>query len=119
VISAVLDTNTIVSATIVPQGMPAQILQAGCSQLFRWVTSSVIIDEVSRTLHRPRIRRRYKISSADADRVRDLLERETIVSSISRQVQGVATHPEDDLIRPPRSRPGWTTWSPAISSSNG
>jgi putative PIN family toxin of toxin-antitoxin system len=98
VISAVLDTNTIVSATIVPQGMPGQILQAGRSQRFRWVTSLVIIEEVSRALHRPRIQRKYQISTADVNRVRELLERETIVSPIGTQVQGVATHPEDDLI---------------------
>jgi putative PIN family toxin of toxin-antitoxin system len=58
----------------------------------------VIIDEVTRTLHRPRIQRKYQISSADVTRVRELLEQETIVSPISTQVQGVATHPEDDLI---------------------
>jgi putative PIN family toxin of toxin-antitoxin system len=98
VISAVLDTNTIISATIVPHGIPNQILQAGRVQHFRWVTSAVIIDEVTRTLHRPRIQRKYQISSADVTRVRELLEQETIVSPISTQVQGVATHPEDDLI---------------------
>jgi len=98
VISAVLDTNTIVSATIVPHGLPAQLLQTGRSQRFRWITSMVIIDEVTRTLHRPRIQRKYPVSSADVDRMRELLERETFVSRISAQVQGVATHPEDDLI---------------------
>jgi uncharacterized protein len=98
VISAVLDTNTIVSAAIVPQGIPSQILQAGRSQQFLWITSTVIIDEVIRTLHRPRIQRKYQVSAADVDRMRELLERETIVSLLSVQVQGVATHPEDDQI---------------------
>jgi uncharacterized protein len=98
VISAVLDTNTIVSGTIVPQGMPGQILQAARSQHFRWVTSAAIIDEVTRTLYRPRIQRKYQISSGAVNRVRELLERETVVSPISTPVQGVATHPEDDLI---------------------
>lgn len=97
-ISAVLDTNTIVSAAIVPQGIPSQILQAGRSQQFLWITSTVIIDEVTRTLHRPRIQRKYQVSAADVDRTRELLERETLVSPISVQVQGVATHPEDDQI---------------------
>src|SRR5947199_10734 len=59
---------------------------------------AVIIDEVTRTLRRPRIQRKYQIRGADVDRVRELLERETVISPISTQVQGVATHPEDDLI---------------------
>ncbi len=97
-ISAVLDTNTIVSGVLVPHGMPSQILQAGRARRFRWITSTVIIDETTRTLRRPRIQRKYQISAADVDVVRELLEQETLVASISTRVQAVATHPEDDLI---------------------
>src|SRR3954466_11016146 len=58
----------------------------------------MIIDEVTRTLHRPRIQRKYQIRTADADWVCELLERETFVCSISTQMQGVASHPEDGLL---------------------
>jgi len=98
VIVAVLDTNTIVSETIAPQGIPSQILQAGRAHQFRWITSIVIIDEVTRALSRPRLQRKYRVGPADVDRVRELLEQHPIVSPITVQVQGIATHPEDDLI---------------------
>ncbi|HLH22654.1 MAG TPA: putative toxin-antitoxin system toxin component, PIN family [Chloroflexota bacterium] len=97
-IVAVLDTNTIVSETIAPQGIPSQILQAGRAHQFRWITSIVIIDEVTRALSRPRLQRKYRVGPADVDRVRELLEQHPIVSPITVQVQGIATHPEDDLI---------------------
>lgn len=97
-ITAVLDTNTIVSGTIVPQGIPSQLLHAGHAQQFRWVTSAVIIEEVTRALCRPRIRRKYQIMAEDVNRMRAMLEGDTLVTAISTLVQGVATHPEDDLI---------------------
>jgi putative PIN family toxin of toxin-antitoxin system len=96
--TAVLDTNTIVSATIVPHGIPGQILAAAVSQRFVHITSAVIIAEVITTLSRGRIRQSYGISPEDIERVTLFLEHETVRTSIRHEVHGVATHPEDDLI---------------------
>jgi len=98
VIVAVLDTNTIVSAILEPRGIPNRILQAARVRHFTLVASLVIIDEVFTTLSRNRIKRKYRISEADTQHLRDLLEHETASIGITHEVQGVATHPEDDLV---------------------
>jgi len=43
---AVLDTNTIVSGTIEPRGIPHQLLEAIRSQGFTLVTSAATVTEV-------------------------------------------------------------------------
>jgi putative PIN family toxin of toxin-antitoxin system len=98
VIRAVLDTNIIVSGMIVPQGVPFRLIEAARSQHFALVTSTVLVTEVLRTLARDRIRRKYHIGQDDLIRLRELLERETVMTILTDQVSGVATHPEDDLI---------------------
>ena len=97
-IRAVLDTNTVVSATIVPAGIPARILAAGRSGQFEIVSSSAILTETLRALQRDRIRRKYQITAAQIEGIRILLEQEASLTPITRQVQGIATHPEDDQI---------------------
>lgn len=96
--TAVLDTNVIVSATISPSGVPGQILAAAACQRFVHITSSVIIAEAVAVLHRDRIRHTFQISPEHIERVALFLEHETARIGITREVQGVATHPEDDLI---------------------
>jgi len=50
------------------------------------------------TLNRDRIRRKYHITPTDLERLHELLERDTACTTISHEVRGVATHPENDLI---------------------
>ena len=97
-IAAVLDTNTIVSGTLAPRGIPHRILEAARTGQFTLITSAVIIAEVFTTLDRDRIKRKYHIRGADTERLRDLLEHETSVTPLVAEVHDVATHPEDDLI---------------------
>jgi uncharacterized protein len=98
VIVAVLDTNTIVSATLESRGISNHIVQAARSAEFLWASSSPIVAEVVTTLQRRRIREKYHLTDADIERVRDLLQHETLAIPITTRVQGAATHPEDDLI---------------------
>jgi putative PIN family toxin of toxin-antitoxin system len=98
VISAVFDTNIIVSGTIVAGGIPDQLLQAARAGRFTLVTSHVIVAEVVRALSRDRVRRKYRIAGDDIERVRQLLEQELASTPITVRVVGVATHPDDDLI---------------------
>ena len=95
---AVLDANTVVSANLVEQGISAQLMRAARERRFRLVTSDAIITEVVRTLGKDRIQRKYRLTAADVERVRLLLEREAIKTPITAEVHGVATHPEDDWI---------------------
>lgn len=68
-ISAVLDTNAIVSATLVRDGPSGRIWRAAQDQAFILFTSDWIVDEVVRALTRDRIRRKYAIRARDVDRV--------------------------------------------------
>jgi putative PIN family toxin of toxin-antitoxin system len=98
VVAAVPDTNTIVSGMLAPLGIPHRLLEAAWAGQFRFLTSPVILTEVFTTLNRSRITRKYRLSPADLQRLRDLLELETVSIPISTEVRGVATHSEDDLI---------------------
>ena len=72
-IAAVLDANIIVSATVSNVGIPFQVLQAARTGQYRWITGTPIITEVMRALQRPRVRRRYAITSDDLQVVSELL----------------------------------------------
>jgi putative PIN family toxin of toxin-antitoxin system len=97
-IRAVPDTNTIVAEVLEPRGGSARLLRAARLGQFALLTSTVIVDEVVRTLNADRIRRRYLIGPHDVLAILRFLERDTAVTALTQPVQGVATHPEDDLI---------------------
>ncbi|MBI2861314.1 MAG: putative toxin-antitoxin system toxin component, PIN family [Chloroflexi bacterium] len=96
--TAALDANTIVSATIVPVGISAQILDAAAARHFTLITSGAIVTEVTRVLGYPRIQRKYHISPAGIERVRSFLQRRAVLTPITVEIHGVATHSEDDLV---------------------
>ena len=97
-IRAVLDTNTIVSAILVPGRASGQVLDAVRAGHFVLIVSSAIVDEVTRTLNRDRIRQRYRLTAHEVSATRRLLENSAELTELTFTVQGVATHPEDDLI---------------------
>lgn len=95
---AVLDANTIVSAVLAPLGNPARLLAAARAGRFTLIASEPIVAEVRRVLGYDRIRRKYQITPAEIARLRELLEGEGVLGSLTHDVRGVATHPEDDLV---------------------
>jgi putative PIN family toxin of toxin-antitoxin system len=97
-IRAVLDANTIVSATISDLGPSGQIWQAAHERRFVLITSSWIISEVVRALNRDRIASKYQIRPDQVAQVRAYLEHQAMLVSITHEVLGVATHPEDDFV---------------------
>ncbi len=44
------------------------------------------------------VRRRYRLSQADIELVRQFLQNDALLTPLTVEVHGVATHPEDDLI---------------------
>jgi putative PIN family toxin of toxin-antitoxin system len=98
VIRAVLDTNVLVSAILLPAGIPARILLAAFAAVFSCFASEVIVSEVLVTLGRDRVRRKYRLDPARISQVRTFLESRPVLVPITATVQGVASHPEDDLI---------------------
>ena len=97
-IRAVLDTNTLVSAILVPGGLPARILLAAYANVFLCFSSAVIISEVIRTLGRERIRRKYRLDPGIISRIEAFLSSDPVRVPLTASVRGVASHPEDDLI---------------------
>lgn len=97
-IGAVLDANILVSGILAPAGIPARILLAAFAGVFSCFASEVIVREVLMSLGRDRVRRRYRVDPAWISQIQQFLESDGILVPITVTVQGVASHPEDDLI---------------------
>lgn len=97
-IRAVLDANIIISALLIQSGISARVVAAAYAVVFRCFASDAIVHEVLRTVTSVRIQRKYPIGAAEIDRVHRFLESDAVLVPITATVQGVATHPEDDLI---------------------
>lgn len=96
-ITAVLDTNVIVSGIVAfhKPTPPAQILKAWRAGKFQLIVSSHVLDELKSTLEKPYFAQR--ITPQQVARTITLFKEEAIVTPITTTLQGVATHPEDDL----------------------
>jgi uncharacterized protein len=71
-VRAVLDANVLVSALISRRGAPARLVELWLAGDFELVVCKTLLDEVERTLARPKLSRR--VASEDAGRFVDLLE---------------------------------------------
>jgi len=96
VITAVLDTNILASGTVTTSTPPGQILNAWRDGQFALVVSNYIIGELKSTLQKPYFQNHLNINSITA--FLDLLQNEATLTSVIVQIQGVATHPEDDIV---------------------
>ncbi len=94
-IAAVLDTNILASGTISASTPPGQILNAWRDGQFELVTSQHILNEIERTLQKPYFQ--SHVTKGDVTSFMDLLKNETTITLITVDIQGVTTHPEDDL----------------------
>jgi putative PIN family toxin of toxin-antitoxin system len=75
----VLDTNVIVSGVISEHGAPRQIIRAWQDQQFTLLTSALIIAEVTRVLHYPRLQEKYRLAEEDIVLLRDTLLSDALV----------------------------------------
>jgi uncharacterized protein len=92
----VLDANTLASGAITTIGTLAAILDAWRGGDFSVILSEPILVECERTLQKPYFKRR--LTASESSRFMQLLRKRAILSPITVSEQGVATHPEDDLI---------------------
>lgn len=97
-IRAVIDSNVLVSGIVRRdrRAAPVQVLDAWRAGEFELAISEIILEEVSRTLRKPYFRAR--LSDDQIERALLLLRRRARTVSLEVEVQGIATHPEDDLI---------------------
>ena len=95
-IVAVLDTNVLVSGFPGRVGAPATLIEAWRQGAYRVIVSEQILEELTETWQDPYWRARF--SPSESAEAIALLGRAAIVTSLTVEVSGVATHPEDDLI---------------------
>lgn len=98
-IAAVLDSNVLASGLVGfrnPASTPGGLLRAWRQGAFQLVASEPILAEVGRTLQDPSFRRR--LSPRQISAAQKLLRGRAILTPLTAEVRGVATHPADDLI---------------------
>jgi putative PIN family toxin of toxin-antitoxin system len=79
-----------------PAAAPSELVDRWEAGDFELAISSHIIIEVMRTFEDPYFQRR--MTSAQLARVRILLQHQAKQTTVSAEIQGIATHPEDDLV---------------------
>ena len=71
--NVLLDANVWISAFLNPYGPPAQLRTAWLKDRFAAVTSPLLLDEIRDTLRKPRLVRKYILSSGEIERFLELL----------------------------------------------
>ena len=95
-ITAVLDTNVLASGFVRANSTPGVLLALWSTSAYDLLISNVILKELNATFQQPYFRRYLSQELINANLL--LLREEATVVPITVQVQGKATHPEDDLI---------------------
>lgn len=97
-IPAVLDANVLASGFVRANSAapPVQLIDAWSRGAFTLIVSELLLDETERTLEKPYFAQR--LTRAQRAKVITLLRREAVVTPLTIDITGVATHPEDDLV---------------------
>lgn len=93
----VVDTNVWVSALLNQAGSPAKVLAALAARRFTLLASEPLLDELAGVLARPRIVRKYGITTDDIDALISLLRRRAEVVPIVGDIR-LCRDPDDDMI---------------------
>jgi putative PIN family toxin of toxin-antitoxin system len=94
----VLDTNVVVSAAINPKGPPAEIIKAWRAGHFSWVTSTPLLDELTRVLASRRLRRYLAWNSQELKEFVGLVAEVARVVEPCRTVNVIAGDPADNRV---------------------
>ncbi len=97
-LSAVLDTNVIVSGIISGAGAPSEVLTAWRDRRWNVIISPEILREVERVLTLPKIARRYAITGQDVTDAIRLLKARAVVVPGTLTIPRTARDPDDDHI---------------------
>jgi putative PIN family toxin of toxin-antitoxin system len=92
----VFDANVLVSGMPASAGTMFALIEHWLSGDIQLVTSQHIIDEVRRAWTKPYWQSR--LSPSQIDRALALIREEAEVTTITVEVSGIASHPEDDLV---------------------
>lgn len=94
----VLDTNNIVSGTIMPPGSSYEALEAWRRDQFILLTSKAIIKEVKRVLHYPRIQKKYHLTELEIKKVVRNLIRYAVVTPGEVKLNVIEEDPPDNEV---------------------
>lgn len=92
----VLDTNVIVSGTIMDYGAPFQILRKWEEGDFLLIVSEPILREIERVLHYPRIKGKRHLTGKDIKGVLEVLRRYGLSTPAEIEIEAVPADPADD-----------------------
>jgi uncharacterized protein len=98
VVRAVLDTNVVVSAYLVPTGKPARIISLAREDKLDICLSEEILEEIRRTLLRPKLQRIHKAGTQEIDRFLQAFAEITILVPGTTEVEPVEDDPDDTKI---------------------
>jgi hypothetical protein len=94
----VLDTNVIVSGTILTTGVPAEILEAWRERRFDLIIGPTVLTEVDRVLRLPKISRRYSLDLQSVQSLLELLVARAILVTEKGLVSSGLRDPKDNPI---------------------
>ena len=97
-VSAVLDTNVLVSGLIAAEGAPRQILDAWSEGDYTLVTSLYLVEELAHVLSYPRIAERLPLDDAELGAVLTGLLAKAEVTPGQLHLPGVTRDPKDDAV---------------------
>ena len=97
-ISAVLDTNVLISGLVADQGFPRQILDAWLEGRFTLVTSFYLVEEVTHVLTYPRIAGRLQLGDAELAAILAALLSRAKVTLGQLRLPGATRDSKDDAV---------------------
>ncbi|MCL4352998.1 putative toxin-antitoxin system toxin component, PIN family [Patescibacteria group bacterium] len=98
-ITAVLDTNVLASGVaglLLAGSVPGALLRRWHGRAYQLIVSEHLLAELTRTLTQPYFAKR--LTPEDQTAALRLFRRQALLTPLTIPVQGIATHPEDDLI---------------------
>lgn len=97
-LKAVLNTNVVVSGTIVNYGPPCAILQAWREGQFTAITSETLLAEIREKLEEPRIKRTYKLTDREISLIIIALRKYSHLVKGKLTLKVIKEDPDDDQV---------------------
>lgn len=97
-VSAVVDTNILVSGLLRPEGQPRRLLRVWSERAFTLLVSPTLVAEYQRILARPRLRVRYGLDPAAAQALLDQIERHGALVTPRAPLPVAVRDPKDEMV---------------------
>ncbi len=95
---AVLDTNVLISALLLPQSIPGKILAAWRDNKFELALSEFILEETARVLAYPKISARIGWSAEQISAYLQLFRFNCEIAALTDEIQNLVADPADNAV---------------------